>query len=394
MLIINVRHALCLLTIMSRTTLAQSEPSTQRIVDQVVHDLCDKHVALLTEPSTHAFGKTLTLKVEVARRLINECHYNAFLIESGAYDFLEIEETLQAHRSVDDSTVAAAIGGLWANQDMAALVPFLAEKANAGKLTLGGLDDQLGRGTWAQRRMPEHLANHLTGADRGACLAILQKHMLWQYTAEAPYGPADKARILGCVDKIDASLSSVRERAAAENDRAMLDNLRRTFARDFRDSSSDLDTQLYNQRDSSMYRNVRWWLSRLPVRSKIIVWTATVHAAKSLRGVPGDENDVSMGSYLRRDFGDDAFVLAFSASGGAYRFARQPERTLAPAPDSSLEARVLANTNADARYVGPVELRQLGAIAARPFGGPLTRAMWGDVFDGIVVFREERPPRL
>jgi erythromycin esterase-like protein len=394
MLTTDIRRALCLLTITSAATLAQPEPSMQRVVEQVVHDLCDKRVALLSEPNAHAFGKTLAFKVEVARRLINECHYNAFLIESGAYDFLEIDKTPRAHGSVDSTMVAAAIGGIWANQDMAVLVPFLAEKANAGKLTLGGLDDQLGRGTWAQRRMPEELADHLTGADQAACLAILQRHMLWQYTAEAPFGPADKARILGCVDEIDSSLSHAGERSAPEYDRAMLDNLRRTFAREFRDSTSDLDTQLYNERDSSMYQNFRWWLSRLPGRSKIIVWTATVHASKSLRGVPGYENHVSMGSYLHRDFGDDAFVLAFSAAGGTSRFSRQSERTLADAPDSSLEARALAKTDAGMRYLRRLELRRLGTIAARPFGGDFKRANWDDVFDGIVVFGEERPPRL
>jgi len=391
---INIRFALCAFTIASRAALAQPEPGMRAAVEAVVHDLCGKRVALLGEPSTHAFGKALVFKVEVVRRLINECHYNAFLIESGAYDFLEIARTLRAHRMVGDSTISAAIGGIWANQDMAALVPFLAEKANAGTLTLGGLDDQLSAGTWAQHRMPEYLANHLTGADRAACLAILERHMLWQYTDNAPFGPADKARILGCVDKIETKPSRAGDKATGEYDRAMLDNLRRTFARELRGSTPDLETRLLNERDSSMYRNFRWWSLRLPVRSKIIVWTATVHASKSLRSVRGHENQVSLGSFIHRDFGDDALVLAFSASGGTYGLNRQPEHVLAPSPDSSLEARVLAETDADTRYFGRRELRQLGPIAARPFRVDFKRANWADVFDGIVVFREERAPRL
>jgi erythromycin esterase-like protein len=393
----RIRAAICLLTITSRVALAQGETGMQSVVGRVVHDLCDKRVALLGESSLHAFGETLAFKAEVTRRLVNECHYNVFLIESGAYDFLEIAKTLGAHRSVDDSTVEAAIGGIWANQDMAALVPFLAEKANAGALMLAGLDDQLSRGTWAQRGMAKELTAHLQSSERSTCLAILERHMLWQYSADAPFGPADKARILGCIDKIDASLSRVaapRQRSEGDYDRAMLDNLRRMFARELRDSSADLKTRLFNDRDSSMYRNFRWWSSRFPSRAKVIVWTATVHAAKSLRGVPGSEKQMPMGSYIQHEFGDGAFVLAFSARSGRYRLSRQPERTLTPAPDTTLEGRLLANKDADTRYVGHAELRQLGAIAARPFSQDFALTKWDEVFDGIVVFREERPPRL
>ena len=50
------------------------------------------------------------------------------------------------------------------------------------------------------------------------------------------------------------------------------------------------------------------------------MWTATLHAAKSLCGVSGSERNVSMGSLLHRDFGTDAFVLAFSAVSGTVRF--------------------------------------------------------------------------
>jgi hypothetical protein len=40
----------------------------------------------------HGFGRTLELKTEIARRLITSCGFNAFFIESGAYDFLAIRQ--------------------------------------------------------------------------------------------------------------------------------------------------------------------------------------------------------------------------------------------------------------------------------------------------------------
>ena len=77
----------------------------------------------------------------------------------------------------------------------------------AGSVTLGGLDDQLGAGTYAQREMPSDLVQYLQGDERSRCLATLQKYMLWQYTDDAPYGPAENARIVGCLDRTEALLS-------------------------------------------------------------------------------------------------------------------------------------------------------------------------------------------
>ena len=67
------------------------------------------------------------------------------------------------------------------------LIPFLRGKVNAGSLALGGLDDQIARGTYAQHEMPSDLVEYLQDDERSLCLATLQKHTLWQYTDDAPY---------------------------------------------------------------------------------------------------------------------------------------------------------------------------------------------------------------
>jgi erythromycin esterase-like protein len=343
----------------------------------------------------HGFGKTLQFKVDIARRLVDECHYNAFFIESGAYDFLNIQKELKSRRTVTQPMIAAAIGGLWANRDVEPLIPFLLEKAQRGALVLGGLDDQLGRGSYAQREMPGDLVHYLQGDDRVNCLAILEKHTFWQYSSEAPYSPKDKALILGCLDKIEPKLSSATDSVARDYDRAMIENLKRSFARDFKQDAQfggDLNAQLFNDRDQSMYMNFRWWMSRLPANSKVIVWTATTHAAKDLSGVPGQEKFVPLGSYIRREFKGDAFVLGFSAYSGTYAMTRQPARALAAAPANSFEARAFGNDDSDARYFASSEIRTLGAIPARPLGPDFKTANWEDVLDGLMVFREERPP--
>ena len=362
----------------------------------VVSQLCGKPIALLGESPVHGFAKTLEFKVELVRQLVDRCHYNAVFFESGLYDFLNLEEQARSGHPVTDPGVAAAIGGLWANREVQPLIPFLREKVNNGTLTLGGIDDQLGRGTWAQHEMPAALTASLPDDEKNRCLAVLQKYMLWQYPPGAPYGPKDKAGILSCLDTIHARLApSDPDAPARADDLAMIASLKRRFHRDFEDSPPGIDSDTFwtNQRDLSMFRNFRWLLAQLPAHSKVIVWTATVHAAKELSSVPGDANRVPLGLYIHREFGSRAFVLGFSADSGSYAFTGQPVRQLSPAPPDSLEARSFAGRDAGAVYFSPAALREIGPISARPLGITFVRARWNQVLDGLIIFREEHAPQ-
>src|ERR1035438_5514823 len=183
--------------------------------------------------------------------------------ESGIYDFLNIQKKWKSGQDVTESMIAAAIGGIWATREVQPLIPFLREKARTGNLTIGGLDDQLGRGTYAQREMSSDLVKYLSGEEQARCLAILQKHALWQYSADAPYSPNDKALILGCLHGIETRLSQASEAPWREYDRAMIESLKRSFARDFRqDLPKDADERILdeNDRNQSMYLNFRWLL--------------------------------------------------------------------------------------------------------------------------------------
>lgn len=213
----------------------QGGPATESMdTTPVVHALCGKRVAMLGESPVHGFGKTLQFKVEVVRRLVEECHYDALFVESGTYDFVNMEQKLKSGQEVTDSMISAAIGGLWANREVQSLIPFLREKVNGVRLTLGGLDDQIGSGSYASREMSPDLVQYLQDDAKSRCLAILQKHMLWQYTASAPYSPSDKAKIVGCLDKVEARLAQPEQKGKpwAEADKAMIDSLKRNFTED------------------------------------------------------------------------------------------------------------------------------------------------------------------
>ncbi len=379
--------------------LSEGSAYTKSDVDLVVQELCTKRVALLGESPLHGFGKVLQFKVEVVRRLVDGCHYNALFFESGSYDFLNIRKKLESGREMSRSMIAAAIGGIWANGEVEALIPFLLEHAQNGKLVLGGLDDQIGRGSYASLGMPADLVHYLQGGAKANCLSILQRHFRWEYTGDAPYSFKDKTLILGCLDTIESGIAKAGpgDERFREYDLAMVGSLKRSFARDFKsDTREDHDSavQTFNERDESMYKNFQWLMSRLPAHSKAIVWAATIHVAKDLGPVPGDEGMISLGSYIHREFKDQSFALGFSAYSGAYAMTRQPVRQLTIAPANSLEGQAFAVDEADTHYFDLNHLHTYGSIAARPLGADVRAAKWDEVLDGLLVFREERPPEF
>lgn len=375
-----------------------ANPSTSATgVEPVLHALCGKRVALLGESREHGFGETLEFKAELVRRLVDGCHYNALFVESGIYDFIHIEKTLKSGQGMTAPMVSAAIGGLWSNKETQFLVPFLTEKVTAGRLTLGGLDDQLGAGTYASRDMASDLAQYLEGGERSRCLGILRKHLSWLYTDAAPYNPSDKAKIVGCLNEIEnrASQAGETKKPWAEADKAMVESLKRDLARDFTEddfTKSGEEVKWMNDRDRSMYLNFKWLFSRLPPHSKVIVWAATVHLAKDLTGINGFQGRIPFGSFIKQDFGNRAFSLGFSAYSGDYGFVHQPVRQLSAAPASSLEGQVFAHSDTDSVYLSRHQLRKYGSIAARPLGVSFTTALWDQVLDGLIIFRKEHAP--
>ena len=381
------------LSVLFGTTMLSAERVVRVATDPLIPprllaDACGRQIVLLGESPTHGFGVSMRLKAALVRTLVERCHVDAVFFESGIYDFLKIETDLSSGRPVSPATLMAAVGLLWNNADVAPLTSFLAARANHGHLLLGGLDDQIGRGTYAQRSMAADLVRPLEDDEKTECLATLRKHTEWQYTADAPYSVSDRSRILDCLDRIRSKL-----RRSDTADLAMTDSIARWLARDFPvDADAAVAAQQFSARDASMFQNFQFLMARLPARSKVVVWTATVHAARDLSRVPGREGSSSLGSLIAREYGNHLFSLGISAYSGTFARTGQPPARLPDPPAASLEANAFARTQEDERYLPQHDLSQLGAVPSRLMGTAFVTAPWDRIFDGIVVIRAERPP--
>jgi erythromycin esterase-like protein len=139
-------------------------------------------------------------------------------------------------------------------------------------------------------------------------------------------------------------------------------------------------------RDESMYRNLVWYLERLPANSRVVIWTATVHAARQ-RG--GSLSELPLGARAVERWGDRVGAVGFTAYAGYTSRAARPPSPIAEAPPESLEA---TTTSKSAwALLDKEKLRALGRVPSRLLG-TFVSDTWSDYFDTVVVIRQEAAP--
>lgn len=355
-------------------------------------DLCSRQVALLGENGFHGDGKTVAFKAALVERLVRRCGFRAVYFEASHYDFLAVQRAVRRREPVTEAMVSSAIGGIWnRDRELAPLVPFLTRAAAAGRLALGGLDDQLGGigEFYSLETMPAELAAFLTPGRRESCRSALRQRMQWLYSDASPHDEASVARVAACVAEMRRALgtSSVDPTSLGEY-LSMLDSIERALGRDFLGNG----TEQVAGRDRSMYLNFRALTARLKPGTKIIVWSENSHVAKDAALDPVFPPGANLGAFLHRDYGRGAFALGFSAASGAFRWSRREAKPIPAAPAGSVEAAQIGAAG-EAAYAGTAALAALGTRPGAFYDHRTSvTARWADLFDGVVVFHSERPP--
>ena len=355
------------------------------------HDLCGKQVALLGENGFHGDGKTPAFKAALIRRLVTRCGYRAVFFEASHYDFLAVQRAVRRGEPVTEAMVSSSIGGLW-NQDkeLAPLVSFLTAEAKARRVTLGGLDDQIGswRAFYSLDTMRSELAAFLPAERREPCKAALWQRMAFDYSAASPHDWTSVRRVRACVAGMREGVVASGAAAPTRDEYLeMLANIDRVLLRELATPKASIAG-----RDQSMYFNFRWMAARLEPGTKIIVWAANQHVAKDPALATDFVAGGNLGAAIHEEYGARAFALGFSAAGGAFRWGRGA-KPVPPAGSESVEAKVMAGSSGEAAYAGPAALAALGTRPSTLFNHEdAVSRRWRDVFDGVVVFRSERPP--
>ncbi|HEY2737676.1 MAG TPA: erythromycin esterase family protein, partial [Thermoanaerobaculia bacterium] len=221
-------------------------------------------------------------------------------------------------------------------------------------------------------------------------------------------GAEAKKRFFSFLDRL-AGEASAAERARHDADTAfwmrMLANLE-SFARMTFDAPSDAVAK--RMRDEEMGRNLVWMADERYRGRKIIVWAATMHAARNLshidtgrgRGMAEIQelyrSMAPMGEVAARTLGARMYTLGITAYEGAAGSVYQPAaQTLARPSDGSLEDLMhragLDNAIVDFRDPPAGGGWLHPPLISRPLGYTEMRADWSQVVDGMLFLRVMAP---
>jgi erythromycin esterase-like protein len=355
-----------------------AEPAMRGVGDQAVSALCDKRIAILGELPSHGEGQGFRLKAEIARTLVQRCGFDAILFEAPIYDFVGMERrwgTDAATRLQLDK----AIGRFWWARELADFRRWLFDEANAGRLRVGGMDDQVSiTSDHARAVLPDLVAASVPAGEAQACRASVERNLGWTYDATHAFDDAEKRLLLACTQSAARAVGPATPRDGDGEAARFLASYAGYVQRQVESPDAP-------DRGLQMHRNLSWYVGRLPPDAKVIVWTATVHGAKR----SGTSAHTTLGRRLHDQWGGQLGSVGFTAFAGSSSMAGRPLKAMEPASPGSLEGRAL-KPGAPAAWLDAAALAGFGQIESRLFGKS-TVADWSTQFDGVVVIRDETP---
>ncbi len=351
------------------------ERTESSIVDGVADAVCRKQVVLLGELPSHGEARAFDLKSKVADRLMARCGFTAILFEAPIYDFIGLERASKAGTAAPEQ-LDNAIGRFWWTRELSAWRRALFEAATRKSLLIGGLDDQVSvTSHYARTTLPALIAAASPGGAATECRQTVSRHLDWTYDDKNPFDEREQQRLHQCARDAAEDAATIGSLDAGE--RVLLESFARYAGRQRPGVTAG--------RDESMYRNLVWYLDRLPKNSRVIIWTATVHAARKQGSFP----EPPLGARIAERWGDRVAAVGFTAYGGSTSRAGRPASAIPDAPPDSLEA--AATRESRWTLLDSERLKTLGRVPSRLLG-KFAAETWSDYFDAVVVIREEAAP--
>jgi erythromycin esterase-like protein len=354
-------------------------PDLDSVAARVADAVCDRQIVMLGELPSHGEARAFEAKAQIVQRLIDRCGFDAVLFEAPIYEFIGFQEGEEQYRAAAPQ-LDRAIGRFWWTRELTGWREWLFRRATESGLVLGGLDDQVSvTSDYARATLPGLVAAAFPPPGAAECEQAVARHLYWRYDAATPFDEPEQIRLQRCVRGAADALAATAEGGRRAPEQVMLENLANYVDRQRRDPAS-------RDRDEAMYRNVLWYIERMPAAAKVIIWTATVHASREQGSLPVQP----LGARLAARWGQGLASIGFTAFSGWSSMAGRPPRPLPEAPIGSLEARATEGS-VPWVFLNGSALRAIGRAPSRLLGR-FTEADWSACFDGVVVIRDEVAP--
>jgi erythromycin esterase-like protein len=368
---------------------AEATPTlSAKALAPVIREMCSKNIVFLGEDANHAGAQTIAAKAQLVEILVQRCGFRGVVFESQFYDVLDFQHSLDIGTATE-SQLSSAIGALWSRY--AVFEPFetwLFKEASARRVLVAGVDPQVGGigSRYSPEELPKAFSAVLDGGDRSRCLEAITRHNQWTYDDAHTFDDA-------AFDTLEACLRKVTTAAALHSDAAS--SRLSAMASSYLAYLHSVDPHGADEsaRDRAMYENLRWIVSQWPAGTRLVVWTASVHASKKPTDGTGHAA-LPFGAYVHRTMGDQVYALGFSALGGTYGTigGHGAIHDLIAPPAGSLETVAFARRDHqdDVSFLSGTALKRLGDVPGRAFVYSKFQSLpWSDYLDGVLVFRAE-----
>lgn len=363
---------------------------------------------VLLGEADHGSGSDFLAKTRLVKFLHRELGFDVLAFESPMYDATVGWDRLRAGASPREAFLLGAATWAGATQ-MQPLVAYLAEQARGARpLELAGFDHQ---NQWASGfYFAEDLARFLSERDLGGPLVdpespesgVLQRLLQAQYQYRVTPLP-DSSVVHSFASVVQSATTAVS--TMGDDDAQHWSRILKNLGCQIRHVDAGWWRGRFGlgdcHRDRQMAENLLWLANERYPDRKIIVWSATLHAARMPEPPPFLRDRAasafpSMGQRIGEVFGSQSYVIGVTSYRGSARaFGRLREIVVDQHPEPEFEE-LMAAAGFDYGFLdlsrpAAEESWAGGEFLARPMAHTTYPAVWSDVLDALVFVREQEP---
>jgi erythromycin esterase len=367
--------------------------------------MLSKTKVLFLGEKSHGEGTITLAKTRLIKYLIDSLNYNVLAFESGIYDACIVNELAKNNKDGGNSFRAAFPYILYNTVEFSGMKELILKKIKTGKITLCGIDCQLGSISYNTliSTVSDSLSRFGYSID-STSIELINRYVWNRKSAKTQYfeNKSDSLKLLDTFNKLIFYTKKLNNDTNNLLNHAII-NLKTDLELHIMDYYSAPMYLRASKRDKQMANNLLWILNHGGSNTKIIVWSASMHNArhvnliKDVSDTTFYNNYIPMGHIIYNVLGNDMYSLAFTASGGYFQTPFMMKDSIAIKSKDSNSVEAYFNKN---KYeYGIINFRKKNSyfnkeLYSNPHGNSNTKAVWPKIHDGIFYIDTIYSPRI
>ena len=320
---------------------------------------------------THGAGTVFTFKVDFIKWLHQNKGVNVIALESGMYDVLKLVERMHQGESLVDIAPNNIFYMYSKTTEVQQLLRYIdATKNTENPLTLVGFDSQHTGETSLQylvNDLQQYVVNELK------LTSSIDWSLLQKVLENDSFDESEKTTVTAFLTELENAFNTQTDSFWHR----IVIGLHSQALRQWQQSDS---------RSYEMGRNIEWQANQY-ANEKMVIWAHSYHLMK--KGGP----TLNAGEHLANSFGQEYFMLHFSAISGSFlNFVNMEIQNVAALKDGSVEYDISRSNSFDQHFVnGSSALWRNKSIWAFNYDVQFPWDMWSSQYDGTVVFDNITP---